>query len=87
MTLVYPSLDSTKSYSYYGSLLLGVVCSYKIIMDDGQGGPLRKVFEGGATSHKAVKLRPASSYRVAVQVRSLLHAFNGEPSIEKRLPL
>lgn len=45
------------------------------MMDDGQGGPLRKVFEGGATSYKALKLRPASNYRVAVQVHLLFYFF------------
>jgi hypothetical protein len=60
------------------------VTSYKLIMDDGQGGPLRKVFEGGATSHKAVKLRPASSYRVAVQAINSLGAspFSEESVVE-----
>ncbi|KAG0600368.1 hypothetical protein M758_11G028000 [Ceratodon purpureus] len=50
------------------------VTSYKLVMDDGQGGRLRKVYEGSATSHKAVKLQPASSYRVAVQAINSLGA-------------
>jgi len=58
--------------------LLAVVFSYKLMMDDGQGGPLRKVFEGGATSYKALRLRPASSYRVAVQVHVLFYILGGE---------
>lgn len=44
------------------------MCSYMLMMDDGQGGPLAKVHVGGSTSYKAMKLQPASRYRVAVQV-------------------
>lgn len=43
------------------------VRSYMLMMDDGQGGPLAKVHVGGSTSYKAMKLQPASRYRVAVQ--------------------
>ena len=57
-------------HGYQLLLISGGLCSYKLVMDDGQGGRLRKVYEGGATSYKAVKLQPASSYRVAVQVHT-----------------
>lgn len=60
------------------------VTSYKLMMDDGQGGLLRKVFEGGATSYKALRLRPASSYRLAVQAVNALgaSAFSEEVVVE-----
>eukprot|EP00850_Spirogloea_muscicola_P023099 SM000328S12469 [mRNA] locus=s328:19945:26895:- [translate_table: standard] len=40
---------------------------YKMLMDDGQGGPFRKVFEGSATCFKLSRLIPAQTYNVKVQ--------------------
>lgn len=68
-----PPSDLSLTLIVHGYQLLRiseVLCSYKLVINDGQGGRLRKVYEGGATSYKAVKLQPASSYRVAVQVRT-----------------
>ena len=75
LALIYPNSPADlfvmlSVHGYQLLLILGGLYSYKLVMDDGRGGRLRKVYEGGATSYKAVKLQPASSYRIVVQVHT-----------------